>query len=132
MLPQILEMRREAYNLVGSGLGWKFLKKSDEMLAHSSIFSLFGSKMANLLATSSVSRAAVRAGIITDSEVIPSSALQLDKDLAVQVFRDSPPGWMYERVYTNIDCPLVFGRNYHIYFDYWVAQIWNGVLCVRM
>jgi hypothetical protein len=43
-----------------------------------------------------------------------------------QVFDDAPLSWMYETVYTDSNSPLVFSGAYDIYYDIWVAQIWNA------
>jgi hypothetical protein len=110
MPQQILDLRKEAFSYVPSDPGWRFLGKSDQC---------------------TVFRAAVKSGEITDAEEIISTALKLDNDL-VQIFNNAPPGWMYETVYTDSDCPLIFDGAYDIYYDHWVAQIWNGQRCIRI
>ncbi|KAE9372344.1 hypothetical protein N431DRAFT_545029 [Stipitochalara longipes BDJ] len=110
MHPEILDLRKEAFLLVPSDPGWKFLKKSDEC---------------------TVFRGAIKSGDLTDPEVIILTALRLDNDI-IQIFNDAPISWMYETVYTDSSSPLVFSGTYDIYYDHWVAQIWNGSRCIRI
>ncbi|KAN0110495.1 hypothetical protein V8E51_006882 [Hyaloscypha variabilis] len=110
MHPEILELRKEVFSLVPSDPGWEFLKKSDEC---------------------TVFRGAIKSGDLTDPAIIISTALRLDNDMN-QVFDDAPLSWMYETAYTDSNSPLVFSGAYDIYYDIWVAQIWNGSRCVRI
>jgi len=103
MHPEILDLRKEAFSLVPSDPGWKFLKTSDEC---------------------TVFRAAVKSGDLTDPEVIISTALRLDNEMK-QIFDDVPASWLYETVHTDSSCSLVYSGAYDIYYDHWIAQVWN-------
>jgi hypothetical protein len=82
MPQQTLDLRKEAFSYAPSDPSWRFLSKSDEC---------------------TVFRTAVKSGDIIDAEEIISTGLKLHNDIA-QIFNGSPPGWMYETVYTNNDC----------------------------
>lgn len=90
MHPEILELRKFAFSNIPSDTGWVFLRKCDEC---------------------TVFRAAIKSGAIADPELILSTALRLDNEMA-QVFDNASPGWMYETVYTDVESPLVFGGYY--------------------
>lgn len=105
MPPQLRELRLEAFQLVPPDPAWQFLKVIDE-------FTVF--------------RAAVRDGTLSNPETIISKALRYDGDL-VRIFSDVSSDWLYEMVYTNDDSEIMWNGCYAIYYDYWVAQIWNGM-----
>jgi hypothetical protein len=76
-------------------------------------------------------RSKTRAGVITDPQAILSKALEIDGTL-LELFSDVPPGWEYETVYTDADPDVVFNGRYHVYYDYWVAQLWNAMRTIRI
>jgi len=73
----------------------------------------------------------IRVGLITDPEAILSKALEIDGTL-MEIFSDIPPGWEYETVFTDADPDVVFNGRYHIYYDHWVAQLWNAMRTIRI
>jgi len=105
----ILEMRREAFSLVPSDPGFEFLRVTDQ-------YTLF--------------RAALKNGHIPDSEIIPT-ALKFDRDM-VHIFSDVPSGWLYETVHNATDFEMAYNGSYDIYYDAWIAQIWNSMRLCRM
>jgi hypothetical protein len=70
-------------------------------------------------------------GAITDLRVILSKAFEIDGTL-LELFSDVPPGWEYETVFTDADPDVVFNGRYHVYYDYWVAQLWNAMRTIRI
>jgi hypothetical protein len=76
-------------------------------------------------------RSKTRSGEITDPKVILSKALEIDGTL-LELFANIPPGWEYDTIYTEADADVVFNRIYHVYYDYWIAQLWNAMRAVRI
>lgn len=103
-------MRLEAFQLVVPDPAWQFLKVIDE-------FTIF--------------RASIRDGTLSDPETIISTALRYDGEL-MRIFSNVPPDWLYETVYTDNDPESVWNGCYDIYYDHWVAQIWNGMRAARI
>jgi Fungal specific transcription factor domain len=68
---------------------------------------------------------------LSDDEVILKKALEMDQHF-ISIFADAPPGWEYKTIYTDADPEHLFNGCYHIYFDSWVAQIWNGMRSIRI
>lgn len=81
-------------------------------------------KMANL-------RAEVLTGKLKDRHEILSRALNLD-GIMLSIETTIPPGWEYDTVYTTIDSPYVYKFRYDIYYDVWMAQIWNALRTLRV
>jgi hypothetical protein len=77
-------------------------------------------------------RADVMNGKLTDRNEILRRALELDGILMNLESNTSLEGWTYESVYTDEVCDYVWKGRYHVYYDYWVAQIWNGLRVVRI
>ncbi|KAF7853332.1 uncharacterized protein EAF02_011986 [Botrytis sinoallii] len=73
-------------------------------------------------------RSDLRTGKLGDSEQIIAAALALDKELQ-QIFANVPLGWEVETVQAgeNEAPEIVFKGSYEIYYDYWIAQIWNSM-----
>jgi len=76
-------------------------------------------------------RSKIRARVITDPKTILSKALELD-GIFLELFSNVPPGWRYETVYTDADPDIVFNKRYHVYHDYWMAQLWNAMRSIRI
>ena len=110
MPQQLMELRLEAFNYFPLDPAWQFLKKMDE-------YTLF--------------RAAIKSESLQDHQTIIETALRLDADLT-QIFSDVPSGWLYETVYTPNDPDIVFDGYYDIYYDHWIAQMWNGMRICRI
>lgn len=75
-------------------------------------------------------RASVIDGSSSDLEVILAKALDLDSRY-LYFFNNVAPGWEYQTVFDGVECDFVYKGHYHIYFDYWIAQMWNGMRTVR-
>jgi hypothetical protein len=76
-------------------------------------------------------RSKTRAGAITDPQAILSKALELDGTL-LELFSNLPLNWEYDTVFTDADPDVVFNGRYHVYYDYWVAQLWNAMRTIRI
>ena len=67
-------------------------------------------------------RANIVAGVFTDLRMIIDEAIELERVL-LDLTKNKPVGWEYEVVYTDIESPYVYQGRYHIYADYWMAQL---------
>lgn len=78
-------------------------------------------------------RADIRSRQLGNSSNIIRVAVSIDEDL-VQVFTNVPPGWEYETAvdHENKAPHVVYNGKYDIYYDYWIARIWNSMRNVRM
>lgn len=76
-------------------------------------------------------QASVKNGVLVGAREIVTAALQIDSSF-LAVFRDLPEIWKYTTVYTDANPELVWNGNYHVYNDYWVAQLWNSMRCCRI
>ncbi|PVH88699.1 hypothetical protein DL98DRAFT_402566 [Cadophora sp. DSE1049] len=68
---------------------------------------------------------------LTDPWKILNQALDLDAVL-LKISSDPPPGWAYETIYTDTNADVVYNGQYHLYYDYWMAQIWNALRTLRI
>ncbi|KAH7336400.1 hypothetical protein BKA65DRAFT_33436 [Rhexocercosporidium sp. MPI-PUGE-AT-0058] len=68
---------------------------------------------------------------ITDPQKILSQALDLDGVL-LSISSNPPPGWAFEVIYTDTYSDIVYNGQYHLYYDYWMAQIWNALRTLRI
>lgn len=48
------------------------------------------------------------------------------------IFQTIPPGWEYQTVYTKLDTDIFYHGCYHIYDDYWIANMWNAMRSIRI
>lgn len=76
-------------------------------------------------------RAATRDGTERDPRWILAKALDIEAAFST-VFMNPPLSWRYETRYNNSDKEHIWNGCYHVYYDYWVAQIWNGMRTCRM
>ena len=69
---------------------------------------------------------------ISDPEVILNKAIELD-GVFVELFTTRlPPQWEYVTMYTDQNSDLIWNGRYHIYYDYWISQVWNGMRTARI
>ena len=76
-------------------------------------------------------RAAIHDGSISDPLVILAQCLELDGEY-LEIFNDVPVGWRYQTIDVESDSDFIYNGRYHIYHDYWIAQMWNGMRTVRV
>lgn len=74
--------------------------------------------------------ASIVKGTLSDPDAIIARGLELDSILAAS-FENPAEEWDYETVYTEAEPDLIYNGRYHIYFDTWVSQIWNGMRSFR-
>lgn len=77
-------------------------------------------------------RADVKQNILTDPHEILRRALEIDGVMLDLESGTPRSGWSYETVYTDEACDFVWNGQYHVYYDYWIAQIWNGLRVIRI
>ncbi|KAH7312903.1 hypothetical protein BKA65DRAFT_484099 [Rhexocercosporidium sp. MPI-PUGE-AT-0058] len=58
-------------------------------------------------------------------------ALDIDQRF-IHEFENLPEEWKYETVYTTENPHLVWNGNYHVYREYWMSHIWNGMRTCRI
>ncbi|KAG4417806.1 hypothetical protein IFR04_009094 [Cadophora malorum] len=110
MPPELLELRQEAFQSVSDEPVWKYLRTADELTSF---------------------RGAVRSGTLSDPEDIITAALIIDREMH-QISTDIPPGWIYEKVLSEVEQDIVFENQYDIYYDHCIAQTWNGMRTARI
>ncbi|MCJ1390213.1 hypothetical protein MMC18_003071 [Xylographa bjoerkii] len=76
-------------------------------------------------------KASVQHKEITDPSVIHARALELDR-LFLSICSNVPPGWEYKIIYTDADPDVIYAGYYHVYHDFLIAQIWNGMRTFRI
>ncbi|MCJ1420027.1 hypothetical protein MMC32_006383 [Xylographa parallela] len=76
-------------------------------------------------------KAQVEHGDIEDPLVILPRALELDQ-MFLSLCSDIPPGWEYTTIYTNSDPDVIYAGYYHLYQDFMIAQLWNGMRTFRI
>ncbi|MCJ1397563.1 hypothetical protein MMC11_000757 [Xylographa trunciseda] len=68
---------------------------------------------------------------IRDPSLILARALALD-GMFLTLCTDIPPGWEYKIIYTSADPNVIYAGYYHVYQDFMIAQIWNGMRTFRI
>lgn len=76
-------------------------------------------------------RSKTRSREITNPHIILSKALEIDGKF-MELFSDIPLDWEYETIFTDADPDVVFNGFYHVYYDYWIAQLWNAMRSCRI
>ncbi|RDL41138.1 uncharacterized protein BP5553_01117 [Venustampulla echinocandica] len=76
-------------------------------------------------------RASIREGILQGPQDVLSKALELDGVL-LSMATDPYPGWQYQLVLTDVDSDVIFNGRYHVYYDYWMALMWNALRIQRI
>lgn len=72
----------------------------------------------------------INLGVITDPQDIISKCLEIDGFL-LPIATNIPSGWEFETVYTDAESDYVYNGHYHVYYDYWIAQMWNALRTLR-
>ncbi|TVY27183.1 hypothetical protein LHYA1_G004682 [Lachnellula hyalina] len=68
--------------------------------------------------------------VITDPETIISKCLEIDGFL-LAIVTNIPDGWDFETVLTDVESDFVYNGSYDVYYDYWIAQMWNALRTLR-
>lgn len=88
-------------------------------------------RLSGIIIDLTILRAGIRDGEIVGAREIIEAALELDNRF-ISVFENLPPHWQYGFVYTDETPDLIWGGNYHVYSEFWVAHIWNGMRTCRI
>lgn len=72
-------------------------------------------------------RASVLDGTLSEPLAVLSRALELDSELIVLFTTNLSDEWAYESIYTELTDDRIHNGYYHLYYDHWVAQVWNGM-----
>lgn len=88
-------------------------------------------RLSGIIIDLTIFRAAIRDGDIIGPRAIIEAALELDRRF-ISVFENLPTYWQYEVVYTDETPDLIWGGSYHVYNEFWVAHIWNGMRTCRI
>jgi hypothetical protein len=77
--------------------------------------------------------ASVSDGTCSDPEIIISRSLDLDARYRF-FYTNIPAGWEYETVFLDAESRsgFVYNGHYHVCYDYWNVQMWNGMRTVRI
>ncbi|RDW74132.1 hypothetical protein BP5796_07574 [Coleophoma crateriformis] len=76
-------------------------------------------------------RADIRVKKTSDPLEILQKVIELD-GILLDIFERTPEGWHYTTIYTDSDPEVVWNGKYHLYYDYWIANIWNGMRTTRI
>ncbi|KUJ15381.1 uncharacterized protein LY89DRAFT_111541 [Mollisia scopiformis] len=76
-------------------------------------------------------RASVLSGKLTDQHEILRLSLELDAKL-LDIVINVPPGWEYQTITTLEQSDVAYKGRYHLYYDYWIAMIWNALRSLRL
>jgi hypothetical protein len=76
-------------------------------------------------------RASVLSHKLSDKHEILSQCLKIDSKL-LDIVVNVPPGWEYQTITTDEEADVAFHKQYHIYYDYWIAMIWNALRSLRI
>lgn len=76
-------------------------------------------------------RAYVLSGKLTNPREILKRCLELDGQL-LDIVVNVPEGWEYQTITTDADSDVAFNGRYHVYYDYWIAMIWNALRSLRI
>lgn len=76
-------------------------------------------------------RAAYKNNIIWRPTEVVASALEIDRKLTRHA-TNMPVQWHFQTKYTDNHPDLVFNREYHIYYDNFVAHLWNSLRVCRV
>lgn len=76
-------------------------------------------------------RTEVKNRYLCDRLQIVHSAFRIDQELS-ELTENMPSDWQYQRVTNKQDSEFVFGSEFHIYPDLWMACIWNFIRTCRL
>lgn len=94
-------------------------------------FELPAHRLSIIVARLSDLRAAIKAKDITDPCSILLSLLSIEAALS-EWLTLLAPNWAYTTVDTTTESDTIYGSQFHIYGDIWIASVWNSYRCVRM
>ena len=90
-----------------------------------------GWQLAGVIIDFTIFRSKVRDCDIVGPRNIIEQALELDQRF-VDEFKDLPDEWSYMTVYTDENPDIIWNGHYHVYREYWMSHIWNGMRTCRI
>jgi hypothetical protein len=88
-------------------------------------------KLSAVIIDFTIFRAAVRDCKIVGPRAVIEAALDIDRRF-LALFANVSNDWKYEIVYTDDFPELIWNGNYHVYKEYWMVHIWNGMRTCRI
>ena len=76
-------------------------------------------------------RASMREGSVRGPGAVLHRASELDETL-LDIAMGAPPEWEYETILTDVDSDVIYNGRYHVYYDYWIALMWNALRTLRI
>ncbi|KAG4432109.1 hypothetical protein IFR05_012408 [Cadophora sp. M221] len=88
-------------------------------------------RLSGIIIDFTIFRSKVRDCEVVGPRNVIKEALEIDQRF-IDEFENLPEEWKYETVYTTENPDLVWNGNYHIYREYWMSHIWNGMRTCRI
>ncbi|PVH81028.1 hypothetical protein DL98DRAFT_417442 [Cadophora sp. DSE1049] len=90
-----------------------------------------GWRLAGVIIDFTIFRSNVRECEIVGPRNVIEQALELDQRF-INEFKDLPEEWKYMTVYTTENPDIIWNGHYHVYREYWMSHIWNGMRTCRI
>ncbi|KAK0101961.1 hypothetical protein ONS95_001230 [Cadophora gregata] len=111
MPEHIIQLRKEAEKFMDvDSLGWR---------------------VAGVIIDFTIFRSKVRDSEIVGPRNVVEQALELDQRF-IDEFKDLPEEWKYMTLYTTENPDIVWDGHYHVYGEYWMSHVWNGMRTCRV
>ena len=88
-------------------------------------------QLSSIIIDFTIFRAAIQNREIVGPRAIISELLDLDQRF-IAVFENLPEEWRYQIIYTDENPHLIWNGRYHVYKEFWIAHIWNGMRTCRI
>lgn len=88
-------------------------------------------RLSGIIIDFTIFRAAIQDREIVGPKAIIAAALEIDRRF-IAVFENLPEEWRYQIVYTDENPHLIWNGSYHVYKEFWIAHIWNGMRTCRI
>lgn len=90
-----------------------------------------GWRLSGVIIDFTIFRSKVRDCEIVGPRNVIEQALKLDQRF-IDEFKDLPEEWNYMTVYSTENPDIIWNGQYHIYREYWMSHIWNGMRTCRI
>ncbi|EPE32230.1 Zn2/Cys6 DNA-binding protein [Glarea lozoyensis ATCC 20868] len=105
----------------------QYMENAIELSGHLSI----GLKAQGVMMLLADLRADIEEGLLSDPSAIILRATELNNMLAD--FTDNVPAdWTYDIIHTDVESDIIYNGTYHIYYNSWVAHMWNAIRTQRI
>ena len=88
-------------------------------------------RLSSVIIDFTIFRASIQDSQIVGPQGIIEAALEIDQRF-ISVFQDLPDEWQYNTIYTEENPHLIWNGSYHVYKEFWIAHIWNGMRTCRI